>query len=34
MKADEEEFIDTSKSRVMFGWEEVYIEEAKLSSPV
>jgi len=30
VKADEEKFIDTSKSRVMFGWEEVYIEDEKV----
>lgn len=30
VKADEEEFIDTSKSRVLFGWEEVYIDDGKL----
>jgi hypothetical protein len=30
VKADEEEFADGSKSRVMFGWEEVYVEDEKL----
>jgi hypothetical protein len=26
VKAEEEEFVDTSKSLVVFGWEEIYIE--------
>lgn len=32
VKADEAEFIDVSKSLVLFGWEEVYIEEGKVLS--
>ena len=30
VKRDEEEFIDTTRSRVMFGWEEVYIENGEV----
>jgi hypothetical protein len=30
VKPDEEEFIDASKTRVQFGWEEVYIEDGKV----
>jgi hypothetical protein len=29
VKADEEEFCDISKSRVLFGWEEVYIDNGE-----
>lgn len=31
VKADEEEFCDISKSRVLFGWEEMYIENGEIS---
>ena len=31
VKADENEFIDVSKSLVLFGWEEVYIEDGILA---
>jgi hypothetical protein len=30
VKADEEEFTDASKTQVIFGWEEAYIEDGKI----
>jgi hypothetical protein len=30
VRADEEEFADGSKTQVIFGWEEVYIENGEL----
>ncbi|KAM0707565.1 hypothetical protein Q7P35_004210 [Cladosporium inversicolor] len=32
VKADEEGFADASKTKVSFGWEEVYIEDGKILS--
>jgi hypothetical protein len=34
VEADEEEFADASKTQIIFGWEEIDIEEGKLLSPV
>jgi hypothetical protein len=34
VKADEEEFADASKTQIIFGWEEVYIEDGKILSLV
>ncbi|KAM0723793.1 hypothetical protein Q7P37_000783 [Cladosporium fusiforme] len=34
VKADEEAFIDVTKSQVVFGWEEVYIEEGKVNEMI
>jgi hypothetical protein len=31
VRADEEAFADGSKTKVIFGWEEVYIENGELT---
>jgi hypothetical protein len=31
VRADEEEFADGSKTQVIFGWEEIYIENGELT---